>query len=191
MFERFTKEARTAVVWAQEEARELRASRVGAEHLLLGTVFRDGCPPLARLGVMAEALRQVLRAAGPLGEEDAAALRSLGIDLDAVRDRAEHAFGAGALDWPDPDPAARRGRRRRAAEGAPKGHIPFAPAAKRALELSLREAQGLGHGFIAVPHLVLGLLGTGDPAVTSALRRLGTDEAAVRTELLVDLRRAA
>ncbi|MFI9719760.1 Clp protease N-terminal domain-containing protein [Streptomyces sp. NPDC052396] len=191
MFERFTKEARTAVVWAQEEARGLYAHRVGVAHLLLGTAFRDGYPPLNQLGVTAGALREAIRTQGPLGADDAAALRSLGIDLDAVRDRAEHTFGPGALDWPAPQPPPGRGPRRRLPEGMPKGHIPFASEAKRALELSLGEARALQHGHIGVPHLVLGLLRTEDPTVTAALRELGTDGAAVRTAVLADLRRAA
>ena len=39
----------------------------------------------------------------PLGEDDAAALRSLGIDLDAIRDAVERQFGEGALDGPTED----------------------------------------------------------------------------------------
>ncbi|HEY3941025.1 MAG TPA: Clp protease N-terminal domain-containing protein [Acidimicrobiales bacterium] len=36
--------------------------------------------------------------------------------------------------------------------------VPFAPEAKRSLELSLREALRLGHGYIGTEHLLLGLL---------------------------------
>ena len=69
------------------------------------------------------------RAGGPVG--DAEALATLGIDLDEVRRQVEDAFGPGALE------------RTRAASGrgAPfGGHIPFERAAKKALELALREA---------------------------------------------------
>lgn len=40
----------------------------------------------------------------------------------------------------------------------PSGHIPFLPAAKRALALSLRESLRVGHNFIATEHLLLGIL---------------------------------
>lgn len=62
-------------------------------------------------------------------DDDADALRSVGIDLDEVRRNVEDAFGPGALDRGVPD-AHRSGTR----------HIPFTRDAKRALELSLREA---------------------------------------------------
>lgn len=38
------------------------------------------------------------------------------------------------------------------------GHIPFTPAAKKCLELSLREALGLDHDYIGTEHLLLGIL---------------------------------
>ena len=41
MFERFTEEARRAIVFAQEEAASLGHERLGTEHLLLG-VIREG-----------------------------------------------------------------------------------------------------------------------------------------------------
>ena len=41
MFERFTERARQAVVLAQEDARSLRHSHVGTEHLLLGLLREE------------------------------------------------------------------------------------------------------------------------------------------------------
>jgi ATP-dependent Clp protease ATP-binding subunit ClpA len=43
VFERFTERARQAVVVAQEEARELRHSHIGSEHLLLALLRDDKC----------------------------------------------------------------------------------------------------------------------------------------------------
>jgi ATP-dependent Clp protease ATP-binding subunit ClpA len=43
-------------------------------------------------------------------------------------------------------------------QGAVEGHVPFAPDAKKALDLALREAIRLGDGYIGNEHLVLGLL---------------------------------
>ena len=38
------------------------------------------------------------------------------------------------------------------------GQIPFTPQAKKALELSIREALSLGHRYIGTEHLLLGLV---------------------------------
>src|ERR1700761_9039152 len=45
---------------------------------------------------------------------------------------------------------------------APSGHIPFTPRAKKTLELSLREALGLGHNYIGTEHILLGLIREGE-----------------------------
>jgi hypothetical protein len=41
------------------------------------------------------------------------------------------------------------------------GHVPFSPAAKKALELALREAVALGHNYIGTEHQLLGVLREG------------------------------
>jgi ATP-dependent Clp protease ATP-binding subunit ClpC len=38
-----------------------------------------------------------------------------------------------------------------------RGHIPFTPRAKKALELALREALALGHNYIGTEHIILAL----------------------------------
>ena len=48
------------------------------------------------------------------------------------------------------------------AASRPKGHIPFTPRAKKALELSLREALQLSHNYIGTEHILLGLIREGD-----------------------------
>lgn len=195
MFERFTKEARTVVVLAQEEARMLNHSWIGSEHLLLGIASRSGVPgaaTLERLGVTAAACRAAITpsGAGELGAEDAAALSALGIDLGAVRDRAEEVFGPGALDRAA-TPEQTRGRWRRSAKGAPKGHIPFTPRAKKALERSLREALARKDNVIGTQHVLLGILNPEDEPAAELLARLGTDMEAVRAGLLAELGQAA
>ena len=164
MFERFTDRARGAVVLAQEEARLLRHGSAGTEHLLLGVLRDDACAgarALGRLGIALETARSdILELVGsgpsaPLGAGDADALDAIGIDLDEVRRRVEETFGEGALER-----RVRPGRRRGRARGreAGSGHISFTPRAKKALELSLREALRLGHRHIGTEHLVLGLV---------------------------------
>ncbi|MBB5790437.1 Clp protease N-terminal domain-containing protein [Jiangella mangrovi] len=200
MFERFTHEAREVVIGAQREARGLHHRWIGTEHVLLslvGTPEAPGVTTLTRLGVTAAQARDaVLAVAGDgadgLGDEDTEALKAFGIDLDEVRKRAEETFGEGALDAPL---ESGRGKRfglfgRRKAERGP-GHIPFAPRAKKALELSLREALALKDGFIGTQHIVLGLLRSDDQQTLAVFERLGIDPRETRREVLADLRKAA
>ena len=99
MFERFTDRARRVLVLAQEEARLLNHSFIGTEHILLGLIHEGE-------GVAAKALE------------------SMGISLEAVREKVEETIGM--------------------AGSAPSGSPPFTPRAKKVLELSLREALQLG-----------------------------------------------
>lgn len=167
MFERFTKAARTVVVFAQQSARERRQARIGTENILLGLLAVPGTPGgtlLEQVGVSARGVAEQLNATG-----DKEALAALGIDLDEVRRRAEETFGPGALE--------RRGRRR--------GHLPFDAHAKKVLGLALREAIRIGDRHIGTEHVLLGLLhpGTGRAqqildghGVTLAMMRRAVDE---------------
>jgi hypothetical protein len=106
MFERFTPDARTVVVHAQEHARRLGHRYVGCEHLLLA-VTASGQPAGAVLRergithehVEADIVRRVGLGggAGLFGDLDRDALSAIGIDLDSVRARMEASFGAEAL----------------------------------------------------------------------------------------------
>ncbi len=167
MFERFTQPARESVVHAQVEARSLRHGYIGTEHLLLGLLHEEssaGARALARIGMDLETARaDVLRVVGegPYEghEKDAEALRAIGIDVEEVRRRVEEAFGPGALDR---RVRRRWGTRRRGRCDPVAGHVPFTPRAKKVLELSLREAVGLGHRYIGTEHILLGLLREGE-----------------------------
>lgn len=187
MFERFTDGARGAVVNAQEQARGLHHETILAEHLLLA-VLADGSSISARVlhehGVDAGRLVGEVAA---LGAGDHDALREIGINLTAVRERAEAAFGPGALDRPRPR---RYGflRRRVAWTG---GHLPFSDAAKRALEQSLRQAVALRHHHISVDHVLLGLLAADQDPAARTLQRLGVVPADIRGHVQGQLRRAA
>ncbi|MET9025309.1 Clp protease N-terminal domain-containing protein [Nocardia sp. NPDC004168] len=161
MFERFSRSARTAIIVAQEDARELHASNIEVEHVLLG-VLAHAEPELAALladaGLTRDGVRSALAEQGngiPLGPEDAEALRSIGIDLDAVRESLDTHFGEDALDRAAPDP--RRGPFPWS-RGGYYGHIPFTKEAKKVLELSLREALGRKDKTIESGHMLLGIL---------------------------------
>ena len=139
MFERFTDRARVVLVLAQEEARLLNHGFIGTEHILLGIVSEGD-------GVGAQALQ------------------SLGISLQAVREKVEEAIGM--------------------AGSAPSGSPPFTPRAKKVLELSLREALQMNHDYIGTEHLLLGLVRQGDGIAISTLRTLGADPPRVRQEVI-------
>jgi len=175
MFERFTQEARQVVVSSQDEARQLHHNFIGTEHLLLGLLDQTGSPTCAvfeRHGLTRTAAVEVLRRFSGSEQLDAAALGTVGIDLDAVRDSVEAAFGPGALDVPSPD----KGREA-------KGHIPFTRRAKKVLELSLREAVALKSGSIDDGHIALGILRDGEGVAMKMLADRGIDVATLREEI--------
>lgn len=179
MFERFTKDARAVVVHARETAREARSSTVGPEHLLLALfAVPDGLAAtiLARLQVRRDDVAVDLRSGTPF---DADGLALLGIDLDEVRRQADEAFGPGALD-----------RTRAGRGGWRSGHLPFTVTAKKALELALREALRMGHGFLGTEHLLLGLLHDGRARDVLVARGVGLDGTRALVAELVRRRQA-
>ncbi len=139
MFERFTDRARRVLVLAQEEARLLNHNFIGTEHILLGLIHEGE-------GVAAKALE------------------SLGISLEAVREKVEETIGP--------------------APSAPAGSPPFTPRAKKVLELSLREALQLGHNYIGTEHMLLGLVREGDGVAAQVLVHLGADLSRVRAQVI-------
>jgi ATP-dependent Clp protease ATP-binding subunit ClpA len=201
MFEHFTTNARRVVALAQEQARQLRHRYIGTEHLLLALLeIDDGA---ARLlgdngitidGTRAAIARYLGGVRESLDERDAAALRAIGIDLDEVRARLEENFGPAPLALP-PDQPHRRlfglRRSRREPERVRGGHIPFAPRAKKVLELSLREALRLKHRGIATEHILLGLIREGEGLAALILTRAGVDLIELRRQVEASLRAAA
>ena len=199
MFERFTRDARTVVVSAIDLCTTLDADEVRPVHLLLAlTAPGNGSSDvLAAHGITEDAVGAALGAPrptppDPLGDEDAAALRSLGIDLDAIREAVDQQFGEGALegalegaaaaspDEADADDLDLDLSRRRFTLG---GHVRFGRGAKKVLELSLREAIRAHAREIRSEHIALALLRTDDDAVRMLLGSLGVDVAALRADL--------
>ena len=97
----------------------------------------------------------------------ARALESLGISLEAVRTQVQEMIGPG--------------------DEAPTGHIPFTPRAKKVLELSLREALGLGHNYIGTEHILLGLIREGEGVAAKVLIKLGGNLDRVRQQVIQSL----
>ncbi len=124
---------------AQEEARLLNHSFIGTEHILLGLIHEGE-------GVAAKALE------------------SLGVSLEAVREKVEETIGLAGT--------------------APTGSPPFTPRAKKVLELSLREALQLGHSYIGTEHMLLGLVREGEGVAAQVLQSLGADLPRVRQQVI-------
>jgi ATP-dependent Clp protease ATP-binding subunit ClpA len=91
-------------------------------------------------------------------------LESLGISLAAVREQVEEIIG--------------RGRR------TPPVNIPYAPQAKKVLDMSLREALALGHHTIGTEHILLGLIREGSGPAAQLLAAMGADLSRVRQQVL-------
>ena len=185
MLERFREEARQAVIGAQQEARVLGHDRIGTEHLLLSLLRQPGTVAariLTRHGLehdqVGDAVARLL-ATEPSERLDAEALETIGIDLDAIREKVEATFGPGALD--------RRPRSRRDRPWRLGGHIPFSARAKKVLELSLREAIALKHDHIGDGHILLGLIREGEGLAARVLTDAGLDFDALRAEVRTEL----
>jgi ATP-dependent Clp protease ATP-binding subunit ClpC len=88
----------------------------------------------------------------------------LGVDRAKVREAIVQAVGRG--------------------DAAPTGdRLPFTARAKKALELSLREAAALNHDYIGPEHILLGLVRDSSGLAARILRDLGADPARVRAEI--------
>lgn len=209
MFERFTAGARATVVVAQDSARFMGHRHIGTEHVLLGLLAGDDQVAgrvlvgagVTRVRVIADIERIEQARQEPLRdlvEKDTAALRTIGIDLDAVRAAVEESFGPGALDGGTAHGDAyqgpwwrRRQRQHMQSAGSPRGHIPFTPRAKKVLELSLREALALKHNYIGTGHILLGLLREGQGLAAQILHDEDVQLDHLREQVLAELQRAA
>ncbi len=204
MFERFARDARAVVVSTQDLCQGLDSDEVRPVHLLLALTEQDSGARdlLADHGLTADAVSAALGAPrpappAPVGDDDAAALRALGIDLDAIRDAVERQFGEGAFDaaaaatpqadWPSADDEADLARRR----SGFTGRVRFGRGAKKVLELSLREAIRMHSREIRSEHIALALLRTDDDAVRMLLDTSGVDVRALRADLEGRGRRSA
>jgi ATP-dependent Clp protease ATP-binding subunit ClpA len=108
---------------------------------------------------------------GLLSEREALAARAIeaqGVDLHALRTAAGNLLEPPAGPLPD--------------------HLPFSPAAKRTLELTLREALRLGHNYIGTEHVLLAVLGDDTPTAV-VLQGFGVDRQRAEAWLTAELQR--
>ncbi|CAL9580468.1 Clp protease N-terminal domain-containing protein [Streptomyces griseomycini] len=153
MFERFTKDARAVVKGALECAEGARARTVGAEHLLLALLDREGSRAsfaLAALGAgerkesVRRALEEARRRAG-LSQAETDALAGLGIDVSEIVARVEETHGVGAMSGDRKDKVWWSGR------------PGFGKDAKEVLEKALRVALARRERHIGDEHILLAL----------------------------------
>jgi ATP-dependent Clp protease ATP-binding subunit ClpA len=160
-----------------DEARLLGHCYVGTEHVLLALTRdpRGGATrALGELGVTHADIRDsacLAKVWAPRIDPDA--LATLGIDLEAVRERLEETFGLGALD--------ETGAGMREPIGA--GIQCIAPRLKQALAEAVDRA---GEEPVRDEHVLLGMLSVRDSLAARALNELGVTleaaEAVVRNE---------
>lgn len=175
MFEKFSADARAAVIDAVTVAQESGTRWVGREHLLVGLASNKE-PTLVAAGLTREHLMSALRgvsaetpAEGGTNDADAEALKAIGIDLDAIREAVDREHGEGAWD------AAEVPRRPRESGGLlgwllPAKRPPFTSGAKKTLELALREAIADQSKTLTATHVLRGLLRDPGPVAADMIQ---------------------
>jgi hypothetical protein len=176
----------------------VRRVGLGAGAGLFGGLDKDA---LATIGIDLDAVRARIEASfGPqaLARAAHAAHRDLrrrpGPRLPAPvrqwrrRRRARRAMTTVAASAPRPPEATGR----YCAPGPrPSGHIPFTPAAKKILELAVREEAALQDSHVGTEHIVLALTTIKQGLVPPILAEAGASAAALRTAILDRYRRAS
>ena len=95
------------------------------------------------------------------------------------------------ISVPAPGPRPPEATGRYCAPGPRPGHIPFTPAAKKILELTLREAAAMKESHIRVEHIALALTTIKQGLVPQILSAAGAPAAVLRTAILDRYRRAS
>ncbi|WP_347956400.1 Clp protease N-terminal domain-containing protein [Gordonia aichiensis] len=135
MFDRFNTDTRAVLSFAAQEASDLGSREIGTDHLVLGMLGNARSPlyaVLAAQGLNLSDARAVVRQGQSADaatrtrdryEEDREALRSIGIDLDKVREAVGDRFGEDLSDGWGHRPERGRGRGRGGDRGCrPAGH---------------------------------------------------------------------
>jgi ATP-dependent Clp protease ATP-binding subunit ClpA len=165
VFGRFTEQAHRVLDLAREEAERGGHRYLGPEHVLLGLLIegQSGAAKMLRaVGVDLVAARVAFARLADKGvvpaprPSDAELLRSMGINLDAVRHETEQTFGVHAVGEATWRVTHRRWWRGARVVWTPLCGPPF--VAKRALQLAGEQAHALGHGEVRPEHLLLGVL---------------------------------
>jgi ATP-dependent Clp protease ATP-binding subunit ClpA len=189
-------DARAVAMRAYDHAIRLGHRYLGGEHFLLALAEAD-TPASAVLRAQGltpervEAQLTRLAAGGLFGDLDRDALAAAGIDVDAVRARAEALFGPQALSQANQavrrEPAISRWNPRRVRRsGAERDGVflPHGPGAVQGQLTARQEAAARHAPEVSTGHLALGLIAVPDGLVPPILAALGVSAAALRTALL-------
>jgi ATP-dependent Clp protease ATP-binding subunit ClpC len=172
VYDRFTTQAKRAMVAARETAVFFGHDFIGTEHLLVGLSqlagpagegLRAHGADLA--AVRSEVARQ-MTARGVATTHGAAAidaLAALGLDVSEIRRRAEASFGAGSLRFPRPS---------------------FSLSAKQTVKAALDQARTFGSEKIDAEHLLLAILAAEDDPAVHVLTALQIDLPALRLAMV-------
>jgi len=93
----------------------------------------------------------------------AKALGSMNINLEALHTQIENSIGHG---------------------DAKPDELGYTPRAKKVIELSLEEAQNLGHNYVGTEHILLGLIREGEGVAAQILTNMGCDINVVRKRVI-------
>jgi Clp amino terminal domain, pathogenicity island component len=181
MFERFSAQARQAVVLAVKEGKAHGTNRIGCGQLLIGLAQAGPGPAadaLAAAGLDLDRIRELAPGRPPAEPLDADSLALVGIDLDQVRRSAEAAFGPGALDQP--------GRSRERLSRAT-----MTADAKKALQYGLRSTHRAHDPALSAEHLLIGIIDQGDNAALRIMAEANVDPAALRADIVRRMTAAA
>ncbi len=141
MFERFTEKAVRVIMAAQEEAKRMGSSFVGAEHLLLG-MLREGDPVVIKT------------------------LEYFRVEPQDLKERIEEYL----VEEPE--------------KGKSGPEVPFNAQVKKVIELAWDEARGLGHSYVGVEHLLLGILREGTGIITVLFEEFGMTIASAKNRII-------
>jgi hypothetical protein len=178
MWERLSPDARRVMQLARDAAEDLGQSYIGDEHVVIG-LLRHGDSRAARLltevGLDLDAAENELRGLHEQGltprrrVDDAAVLRSIGIDVEAVRRQLVAAHGARAVGE-----AVWRASRRPWWRGGGRRRTPLCGPgffAKRALAYAVEAADASSSDLVSCEDLLDGVLRDLDPVGSRPLRR--------------------
>ncbi len=140
MFERFSERAVKVIMTAQEEAKRLESSFVGAEHLLLGMLKENESVVVKTLD-------------------------SFRVNQDDLVSRIE-------------EDITNKGSHRR------EGELPFTAQVKKVIELAWDEARQLGHSYVGVEHLFLGILREGTGVTSKILSEFGITSSGAKSRVI-------
>ena len=186
MFEQCDGDTRGIVEAALAEARRVGHNYLGTEHLLLALAQRPALlpQPVASLLPPAETVRAALFATvGGPRQGEAELLRTVGIDLDAVRLAVRRTFGDEAVERlgrPVHQPWQPWRRPSRRCTSLLAGNMGVAPRVKQAFELARRRAARRPAGAIDPAGLLLGMIEVEDAVSNRLLREAGIEPSHIR-----------